>query len=39
MLPLPVTLGKSSIGALAFNAFKNWPVISSDMQAFYYVMK
>jgi tRNA A37 N6-isopentenylltransferase MiaA len=39
MLLLPVTLGKSSIGALAFNASINWPVINSDKQAFYYVMK
>jgi hypothetical protein len=39
MLPLPVILGKSSIGALAFNAFINWPVISSDIQAFYYVTR
>jgi hypothetical protein len=39
MLPLSVTLGKSSIGALALNVFINWPVISSDMQAFYYVTK
>jgi hypothetical protein len=39
MLPPPVTLGKSSIGALAFNAFINWPVINSDIQAFYYVVK
>jgi hypothetical protein len=39
MLPLSVTLGKPSVGALALNAFINWPVISSDTQAFYYVMK